>query len=301
MTNKNYLKKLVEKRSRFRAEKKYEEADKLRKKIEALGFQVADKDEKSKLTDITAKKNATAKKSYLVLFGSGEISSVGRSIHDYVLQQIGKKPVNIAIVSTPAGFQPNVSAVHEEIADFFNASLKNYHPNISIIYANDAKKANDADLIRNIEKSDYIFVGPGSPTYAKRNLENSLLIGKITEALAGGKSLCLSSAAVLAFSKFTLPVYEIYKAGAELYWEKGLDYFPPFMEWTTVIPHKNNNEGGKELDTSYCFMGKARFKKIRKLLPPAEKIIGIDEQTALIIDAKNKSRKIMGKGSIEDL
>ena len=93
-----------------------------------------------------------------------------------------------------------------------------------------------------------------------------------------------------------LPVYEIYKAGLGLYWEKGLDLFSKYMEEATVIPHRNNREGGEKLDTSFCFMGKERFGRLVKLLPDGEKVTGIDEQTALIIDLKSKSRKVMGKG-----
>lgn len=125
-----------------------------------------------------------------------------------------------------------------------------------------------------------------------------MLFKKIKESVIKGKTLCLSSAAILAFSRFTLPVYEIYKAGADLYWEKGLDFFPPYLKQSTFIPHKNNSEGGLKLDTSYCYMGVSRFKQLRNLLPKNEKVAGIDEHTALIIDLNNKNQKIMGKGNV---
>jgi len=290
---------LLEKRGKLRKDKKFAEADILRKQIESMGYAVTDRMKQSVANPTERPRGA--EESFIVLFGSGEISSIGRGIHDFVLNKIHKTDIKIAIVSTPAGFQPNVVTVCEEIAEFFRKSLSNYHPSIAIIYANSSDLANYNQILADLDSADYIFMGPGSPTYARKNLANTLLLSKIKEAVKNGKSLCLSSAAVLAFSKFTLPVYEIYKAGLDLYWEKGLDLLSSYMEYTTAIPHKNNNEGGEKLDTSYCYMGRVRFKKLRQKLAKGEKIIGIDEQTALVIDLKNKSQRVMGKGKIHEL
>ena len=205
------------------------------------------------------------------------------------------------IVTTPAGFQPNVEIVHQEISDFFADHLKNFHPRIKIVYANNRTAANDERIIAPLRKADYIFLGPGSPTYAVKNLKNTLLLQTIKNRLQQGASLCLSSAAVLAFSRDTLPVYEIYKVGAPLYWEKGLDFYSFISDSMTVIPHLNNHEGGEKTDTSYCFMGKERFGKLLALLPKDEKVIGIDEQTAVVFDLTTKKKKVIGKGSIRSL
>lgn len=289
---------LLEKRKKLRKEKKFEEADLVRKQIEEMGYQVIDEDESSTVEKIEDKPSG---KSFLVLFGSGEILPQGRRIHEYVFEQIGKNQINIAVISTPAGFQPNCVIVHEEIKSYFEKHLTNFHPKVSIIYANNRELANNEKIIEPIFDADYIFIGPGSPTYAVRNLKDTLLLKKLFECIRSGATLSLASAAAIAFSKHALPVYEIYKAGTDLYWEEGLNFFRDVFEEITVVPHYDNTEGGKKNDTSRAYIGKIRFERMLKILPEGEKLLGIDEQTGFIFDLKNKTSKVLGRGEVREL
>src|SRR3990167_8771588 len=109
------VQKLLEQRNEFRRKKKYAESDAIRKKLEQMGYEVLDKEEG---TEVLKKDTHVApKQSFLVLFGSGEIAPSGVGVHNYVLERIGRKKPAIAIISTPAGFQPNVQVVYEEIAE----------------------------------------------------------------------------------------------------------------------------------------------------------------------------------------
>ncbi len=289
---------LISKRNESRKQKRFEEADKIRRELEQLGYQVADEpDGKTKINEKFQLNSLKPKKSFLVLFGSGEISPTGRRIHEYVLQQIKKDPVNIALITTPAGFQPNVRVVYDEVAQFFKTSLKNFHPNITFVDAYTSKDANNPEIVNQLNGADYIFTGPGSPTYALKQLRGSLLLQKIVVRLNEGASLSLASAATISFSNFALPVYEIYKVGTKLYWEQGINFYESFFKKITVIPHLNNDEGGEKTDTSYCYMGKDRFKKLLHLLPTNEEVWGIDEHTALIVDLQSKQYRSMGKGN----
>ncbi len=292
------VKKLINKRKLLRKYKRFEASDKIRNEIEKYGYKV--EDEKKK-TILIKENDQKPKNSFVVLFGSGEIASSGRKIHEFVFKHIRKDPINIDIITTPAGFQPNVKNVHEEIAEFFTKSLANFHPKINIIFANTLFDANNQELIKPIENSDYIFAGPGSPTYAVRNLRNTLLYKLILKRVRKGATLSLSSAAVIAFSKYCLPVYEIYKVGEKLHWIKGLNFFEELIEPMTIVPHLNNNEGGVKLDTSYSFLGKNRFKSLLNMLPKKEKVVGIDEHTAFIYNIGKKKFFIEGKGSIKVL
>lgn len=288
---------LVKQREQLRVKKLFKQADNKRKEIEKKGYKVIDEPSGTKIYEIK-KKAMKANKNFLVLFGSGEISPTGRTIHEYVFKQMGIDNIRIALITTPAGFQPNVRTVYEEIADFFRKHLVNFHPQIKIIFANNLQDANNPEIVAGLENSHYIFTGPGSPSYALKNLKNSLLLSKINELVNQGATLSLASAATIAFSNFSLPVYEIFKVGTPLYWDKGLNYFQSIFKKLTVLPHLNNNEGGEKNDTSFCFMGKERFEKLRKLLPAIEEIWGIDEQTAAIIDLGSKKCLAMGNGEI---
>lgn len=292
------IKTLIEERRRQRAAGNYGEADKGRKSIEKAGYSINDTPSGE---EIYIEGEEEPANSFLVLIGSGEISPWGRKIHERVFEQIGKKTINIAILSTPAGFQPNVDKVYKEVADFFQIHLKNFHPKIDIIFANNHDQANDENIIKPIYDADYIFTGAGSPTYAAKNLMSTQLLAAIEEKVKNGASLCLASAAIVAFSRFCLPVYEIYKVGADLHWNQGLDIYSKFVGQMTVIPHFNNTEGGEKTDTSRCFVGKERFEKLLKLLPQSEKVIGIDETTGLIINLKTKEKTVLGKGEIHEI
>lgn len=238
----------------------------------------------------------------LTLFGSGEISSVGRLVHETVLNKLHRQKVKIVLITTPAGFQPNVELVYGEIRDFFNQSLANFHPEVTIVFANNRDAANDPKVIEPLFTADYIFTGPGSPTYAVNHLKDTLLLSSIINRVKGGEaSLALASATTIAFSKFCLPVYEIYKVGEALHWQNGLNVFQDLVAPLTIIPHFNNTEGGVKTDTSYCYMGKVRFAQLRSLLAPMEALWGLDEHTAVVIDLKTGERQTIGKGQLHYL
>jgi hypothetical protein len=102
-----------------------------------------------------------------------------------------------------------------------------------------------------------------------------------------------ASAAVVAVSAFALPVYEIYKAGHDLGWQPGLDLFGPYGLKLVFVPHWNNAEGGAELDTSRCFMGRSRFETLRAMLPPDVTVGGFDEHTALTFVLANAATRFV--------
>src|SRR3989344_333534 len=210
---------LVKQRDLLREQQAFAQADKIRKELEQMGYEVIDTPQGTNIVPANAYQKP--KKNFLALFGSGESSDSGVKIHSYVMDQMGKDEISVALISTPAGFQPNVEGVYSEIVDFFAQHLVNYHPKIQVIWATNLKDANNPELLKPLESADYIFTGPGSPTYALRHLTGTLLLEKMRERVRNGASLALASAATIAFSRFALPVYEIYKAGSPLYWEHG--------------------------------------------------------------------------------
>jgi hypothetical protein len=141
-------------------------------------------------------------------------------------------------------------------------------------------------------------MGPGSPTYAVRQLSDSLAYDYLVGVHRLGTPISLASAAILAVSAQTLPVYEIYKVGEDLHWKAGLNFLGHYGLDLIFIPHWNNTDGGEELDTSHCYMGKNRFNQLLELLPRSYKVIGIDEHTSLVLDFKDKIARVMGNGSV---
>jgi hypothetical protein len=192
--------------------------------------------------------------------------------------------------------------VARNVGDFLRKRLQNYHPQVNLIPARHKESPfspDNADLLAPMLKADWIFMGPGSPSYAIQHLKDSLAYQYMRALHLRGSAVCLASAAVLSISTHTLPVYEIYKVGMDLHWINGLDYLADFGLKLTFIPHWNNHDGGSGLDTSRCFMGVERFERMQALLPPETTMLGIDEQTALLLDFQGPSAcRVFGKGAV---
>ena len=237
---------------------------------------------------------------HLVLMGSGETSASGRRVFDWAFQRL-TSPIKLAILETPAGFQPNSALVAGKVGAFLSDHLTNYALETTVVPARKRDtpfSPDDPALAELVLAADCIFLGPGSPTYAVRQLRESLVWDATRARFATGAPLILASAAVLALSAFTLPVYEIYKAGADLGWERGLDLLGPAGSTVVFVPHWNNREGGAELDTSHCFVGPDRFSQLQAQLPSGTIIVGIDEHTALILEPVTESALVMGPGGV---
>jgi hypothetical protein len=131
-----------------------------------------------------------------------------------------------------------------------------------------------------------------------RQLKDSLAWEYLLASHQLGAGLALASAATIAISAFSLPVYEIYKVGEDLHWEVGLNFFGMYGLRLVFIPHWNNNEGGDELDTSHCFVGEERFNQLIESLPEDVVIVGIDERTGLVIDFQSECGRVVGSGTI---
>lgn len=236
----------------------------------------------------------------VVLFGSGETSSSGRRIHERMFSELAP-PVRVAILETPAGFQPNSAVVAQEVGDFISSRLRNFSPMISLIAARQSghpNSTNDPDILYPMLRASYIFLGPGSPTYAVRHLKGSLALSYLAGRHRKGAIICLASAAAIAFGSKALPVYEIFKAGLDLHWQDGLDFFRPFGLDMAIVTHWDNREGGEKLDTSRCYMGQERWDRLYRMLPAATSVLGIDEHTAAILDFQRGQAEVMGKGGV---
>lgn len=50
-----------------------------------------------------------------------------------------------------------------------------------------------------------------------------------------------------------------------------------------VVPHYDNAEG-RIHDTRFCYMGERRLRMLEKQVPEAAAILGVDEDTAVVLD-----------------
>ncbi len=237
---------------------------------------------------------------FVVLFGSGEISPSGQKVYHWLFETLND-PIRMAILETPAGFQPNSAWVAQQIADFVEKRLQNFAPQIQGVPARQRGtpfSPEEPAILEPLLSANVMFMGPGSPTYAVRQLRDSLAWHILTASHRLGASLVLASAATLAVSAYTLPVYEIYKVGDEPHWQPGLDLFGPYGLSLAFVPHWNNQDGGANLDTSHCYMGRERFAVLLDRLPADVTVVGIDEHTALALDLGTGRCHVLGRGGV---
>ncbi|MBC7262241.1 MAG: cysteinyl-tRNA synthetase, partial [Chloroflexi bacterium] len=70
----------------------------------------------------------------VILFSSGETSASGRRVYDWLFRRLSP-PIRVAVLETPAGFQPNTALVAQKVADFLRHRLQNYQPRVMVIPA----------------------------------------------------------------------------------------------------------------------------------------------------------------------
>ena len=236
----------------------------------------------------------------VVLFGSGETAPAARRVYESVFAGL-PNPFQVAVLETPAGFELNSPMVAGRVGDFIKGRVQKYPLDVTVVPARKRGTAfspDDPAIVASVAAADAIFLGPGSPTYAVRQLRDSLAWQTVAARHRQGAALILASAATIAVGCHALPVYEIYKVGEDVHWTHGLDFFSPYGLCLVFVPHWDNNDGGTALDTSHCFMGQARYETLRTMLPPGQRIVGIDEQTALIIDLAAEKCRVMGLGGV---
>jgi cyanophycinase-like exopeptidase len=236
----------------------------------------------------------------VILFSSGETSASGQPVYDWLFRRLSS-PIQMAVLETPAGFQPNSALVAEKVADFVRHHLQNHQPQITVVPARKRGtlfSPDDAEIVSPLLQANVIFAGAGSPTYAVRQLRDTLAWHTLVARHRLGAAVVLASAGVIAASAQALPVYEIYKVGDDPHWCPGLDFFGPYGLKLAFISHFDNKEGGAELDTSRGFIGRARFDQLLTMLPSGTAVVGLDEHTALIIDLVAGTCRVMGRGGV---
>src|SRR5512142_68375 len=236
----------------------------------------------------------------IAFLGSGETSLAGGRIFESLARDI-QGPLRIALMETPAGFELNSAQVVGRVGDFMATRLQNYKPVVNVIPArkkNTLYSPDDPEIVKPLLYANMIFMGPGSPTYAIRNLHGTLTWDVIRARHRLGATLIFASAATISVGAHALPVYEIYKVGQDVYVVDGLNLFSDFGLHISFIPHWNNADGGVDLDTSRCFIGMDRFAEWCNLLPPDNQTVGLDEHTGIIIDFSSGLCEVSGVSSV---
>ncbi len=237
----------------------------------------------------------------LVLIGSGETAAQMQRGHRMIAERLageGGRPADVraTVVDTPYGFQSNADSLTAGLLDFFGRRV-GMNTTVATLRRGDAEVLMRETAYAQIREADFVFAGPGSPSYALRQWRETSIPELFAGKLRNGGALVLASAAALTIGRVTVPVYEIYKAGDDPFWMPGLDVLGTIGINAAVIPHYDNREGGDH-DTRFCFLGEDRLNALEELLPDGAFILGIDEHTALMLDLVAELGFVHGRGGV---
>jgi hypothetical protein len=231
----------------------------------------------------------------LALLGSGEIAPSMTKVHRQLLKRLDD--VHAVSLDTAYGFQANVPQMTEKIVDYFSTSLHVPITPLHFTVFEGTTEVERAAFRQDVRAANYVFAGPGSPSYALHQWAPLGLADDLRGTLQAGGVLCFASAAALTLGSLTVPVYEIYKVGTTVHWLQGLDVLAMAGIRGAVIPHYDNAEGGN-YDTRFCYLGEDRLIDLERQLPEDTGILGVDEHTAGIIDLEQETLSVMGKGGV---
>ncbi len=242
----------------------------------------------------------------LAIIGSGETSPTMVTVHRDLVSRLGPGRPKAILLATPYAFQQNAADVSARAQRYFADSV-GLRVRITPGTSRDVDPAMAAPMVganaedpgaAGLESADWVFAGPGSPSYALAHWRAGPLAAALRERVLAGRGVTvLASAAAVTVGAFALPVYEIYKAGGALRWLAGLDLLGALGLKVAVIPHYDNAEGG-HYDTRHCYLGAQRLTVMERELPADAAVLGVDEHTAVLIDLRTEAVEILGRGGV---
>ncbi|HSP04974.1 MAG TPA: hypothetical protein VLR27_15795, partial [Acidimicrobiales bacterium] len=233
----------------------------------------------------------------LTVMGSGETAPTMIKVHRRVMEAVGAEhPADAVLLDTPYGFQENATDISTKAQEYFRASVGRPISVATWRGADDDTVTRERALAA-IADASYVFAGPGSPTYALAQWVGTPLPQLLADKLRRGGAVTFASAAALTLGVATVPVYEVYKAGATPAWADGLDLLSEVGLRVALIPHYDNAEGGHH-DTRFCYLGERRLSVLEPDLPEGAWVLGVDEHTALVLDLDAGTAVVEGNGTV---
>lgn len=230
----------------------------------------------------------------LVIMGSGETAPTMVEVHRATLRAAGDGPA--LLLDTPYGFQENVDDITDKAVAYFG---RNVGRDVTPLPWRSRLDGAELDrALAAVRAARSVFAGPGSPTYALRVWAGTGFDDATAAVAASGGTVTFASAAALTIGASTVPVYEIYKSGADPAWVPGTNLLERLTGLrAALIPHYDNTEGGTH-STRFCYLGERRLRHLEGSLPPGTHVLGVDEHTALVFDLADGTASVLGNGTV---
>jgi hypothetical protein len=135
--------------------------------------------------------------------GSGETAPTMVKVHRSLVERLGEGAGPGLLLDTPFGFQTNASEIASRAVTYFRDSVGSVIEVAGLRRASDLEGPAGAAIIAKLAAAPLVFAGPGSPTYALRQWEGTLVPPMLGEKLALGGALTFASAAALTLGRMT--------------------------------------------------------------------------------------------------
>jgi len=230
----------------------------------------------------------------LVIMGSGETAPTMVEVHRATLRAAGEGPS--LLLDTPYGFQENADDITAKAVAYFGRNVgRTVAP---LVWRTRLDGAALDRALTAVRTARSVFAGPGSPTYALRVWAGTGFDDALAAVATSGGTVTFASAAALTIGVVTVPVYEIYKSGADPAWAPGTNLLERLTGLrAALIPHYDNTEGGTH-STRFCYLGERRLRFLEGSLPAGSHVIGVDEHTALVFDLATGMATVLGNGTV---
>ncbi len=233
----------------------------------------------------------------LTIMGSGETAPTMVKLHREVFDRLGGGDHRAVFLDTPFGFQENAEELCLRTVEYFRQSVGRDIAVAGLPRLIGADTMRTETALAELRRAELLFAGPGSPTYALRQWAGTPVAAILRDRLARAGAVTFSSAAALTLGSRTVPVYEVYKSGADPFWLEGLDVLAAVGLPVVVIPHYDNAEGGHH-DTRFCYLGERRLAQLEADLPDDVFVLGVDEHTGVLMDLDAEQATVWGRGAL---
>jgi hypothetical protein len=233
----------------------------------------------------------------ITLVGAGEMMASMSSLHRAAMRQLSGPPHPV-FLDTTAAFETNIDAIVEKAVEYYAHHLQTELRVARFRHKERTTPTEVAAAVAEVRNANMIFAGPGSPTYAIRQWRDSPVWDAVVQRFLDGADLFFASAASISLGRYALPVYEVYKAGEDPFWADGLDMLGHYGLNLAVVPHFDDQSGGDNYDSRFCYMGATRFDKLQEQLPKDVAILGLDAYTAVSFDPNTEEATVSGQGGV---
>jgi len=211
--------------------------------------------------------NHTKKPGTLALVGSGEYTPAMEDTDRYLLETVGgPATAKVVIMATASGLEePGSPARWTQLGLDHFAKLGAKAESVGILQREDA---NDPHWLTLLEGADFYYFSGGNPQHLIETMQDTPAWNTIRRGWENGAVLAGCSAGAMAMGGHTASIRAV-MSGSGPGWAKALGLLPRVI----TIPHFDRMAG---------YIGADMFQKFITGVPAGSKLVGVDENTALV-------------------